>query len=150
MKKLYILGILFVVILIACDFGSDSQGNNDTDTLIVTSSEDDSSQILFGAIWTDGDTSFYLDSPVYNRTIDDTLIHFIRKDKENNVWVHFPYPGGQGLPVYNLTNSSFETNWLGGSMVTLHYVLESFDVMESNHITISYPGYEKTFSLLVE
>jgi hypothetical protein len=149
MKKLYLFCILLVATLIACDFGSNPQNNNTQENEPSGCSEQDSSEMLFVAIWICNDTMFYLDSPEYNRTLDDTVIHFASKD-EHGLWVHFPYAGGQGLPVYNVTNSSFETNWLGGDMVTVHYELESFDAVGSNHITITHPGYEKTFSLYTE
>lgn len=152
MKRLYLFCILFAAVLIACDFGNNPQnnepsGNSQDDP--TNCSDPDSSELLFVAHWVCDDTMFYLDSPEYNRTLNDTVIHFIRK-AEHGLWVHFPYAEGRGLPVYDLTNSSFTTNWLGGPMVTVHYELESFDAIGSNHIIITYPGYEKTFSLVTE
>lgn len=80
MKKLYVFCVLLITALVACDLNTNPQSNEETNTPIVTGSDQDSSKLLFVAIWTDGDTSFYLNSPEYNRTIQDTLIH-IRAQK---------------------------------------------------------------------
>lgn len=151
MKKQYSIFILlfvFDVLMFSCDFGNNPEGYNDP---VGCREGFDTLMVFMNCTWVCGDTLFWVTNhDLSGGRVDETTVFFKRKDPEYDDWIHFPYRNGQGLPVRNLTVSSFECNWMGSSMIAVYYELESSDEIGSNHVTITYPGYKKVFSLYTE
>jgi hypothetical protein len=146
MKKLFVFFVLLTVILIACDLSTNSD-DTQSDTIVPEAGEMDTAAMLFIGLWVKGDTMFFFDCPEHNRAIDDTVIHFYKRDSYG-IWAPFlSYLGGKGSRIYEVTNSSFEACWLCGDMITVHYEIGPFDENGLTSITVSYPGYKETFLL---